>query len=201
MKNGIKQGLLLGCAVSVRLWWGSPLRRRGRWSRAAPQHKHDRDGRRDALEDRDHPCDRRGVGNRPRRADLLGQDVRRWKDRAQGAAGHDGVRQAEGRRQDRRRVRRVNRARHAAEGDEAVHDDEGAAIPGATGMQMSVSAEIVSVDTLHNKVTFKGPKGKIKTVAVQSRGPAVAAAEPEAGRCPRVSVHRGPGHRDPARSK
>ena len=44
----------------------------------------------------------------------------------------------------------------------------GAAIPGAAGAQMSVSAEIVNVDTAHNKVTFKGPKGKIKTVAVQS---------------------------------
>ena len=44
----------------------------------------------------------------------------------------------------------------------------GAAIPGAAGQQMSVSAEIVNVDTIHNKVTFKGPKGKIKTVAVQS---------------------------------
>ena len=44
----------------------------------------------------------------------------------------------------------------------------GASIPGAAGQQMSVSAEIVSVDTAHNKVTFKGPKGKIKTVAVQN---------------------------------
>jgi hypothetical protein len=44
----------------------------------------------------------------------------------------------------------------------------GASIPGAAGQQMSVSAEIVNVDTVHNKVTFKGPKGKIRTVAVQS---------------------------------
>jgi len=44
----------------------------------------------------------------------------------------------------------------------------GASVPGAAGQQMSVSAEIINVDTVHNKVTFKGPKGKIKTVSVQN---------------------------------
>jgi len=44
----------------------------------------------------------------------------------------------------------------------------GAMGAGTAGQQTSVSAEIVKVDTIHNKVTFKGPKGKIRTVAVQS---------------------------------
>ncbi len=43
-----------------------------------------------------------------------------------------------------------------------------ATIPGAAGAQVTVSAEIVSIDTTHNKVTFKGPKGKLRTVAVES---------------------------------
>jgi hypothetical protein len=39
---------------------------------------------------------------------------------------------------------------------------------GAGGMsrEMTVSAEIVSIDTAANKVTFKGPKGHMKTVSV-----------------------------------
>ena len=42
-----------------------------------------------------------------------------------------------------------------------------ATIPGAAGREMSVSAEIVSVDAAANKVTFKGPKGQLKTISVQ----------------------------------
>ena len=42
-----------------------------------------------------------------------------------------------------------------------------AAIPGAAGREVSISAEVVKVDADNNKVTFKGPKGKLKTVSVQ----------------------------------
>jgi hypothetical protein len=42
-----------------------------------------------------------------------------------------------------------------------------AAIPGAAGREISVSAEVVKVDAANNKVTFKGPRGKMKTVSVQ----------------------------------
>jgi hypothetical protein len=42
-----------------------------------------------------------------------------------------------------------------------------ASLPGAVGREVSVSAEVISVDTAHNKVTVKGPKGTERTVAVQ----------------------------------
>jgi ribosomal protein L2 len=42
-----------------------------------------------------------------------------------------------------------------------------AAMPGAAGRELSVSAEVVKVDAANNKVTFKGPKGKLRTVTVQ----------------------------------
>lgn len=42
-----------------------------------------------------------------------------------------------------------------------------AAVPGAAGREISVSAEVVKVDADSNKVTFKGPKGKLRTVTVQ----------------------------------
>ena len=36
-----------------------------------------------------------------------------------------------------------------------------------TGKQVTVSAQVVSVDPAANKVTFKGPRGKLKTIDVQ----------------------------------
>src|SRR4029079_16468553 len=42
------------------------------------------------------------------------------------------------------------------------------AIPGAAGREVTVSAEVVSVDAAHNKVTFKGPRGMLRTVNVQA---------------------------------
>jgi Cu/Ag efflux protein CusF len=42
-----------------------------------------------------------------------------------------------------------------------------ASIPGAAGREMSVSAEIINVDAAANKVTFKGPRGQLKTITVQ----------------------------------
>jgi len=41
------------------------------------------------------------------------------------------------------------------------------AVPGAAAREISVSAEVVKVDAEKNKVTFKGPKGKLKTVTVE----------------------------------
>ena len=38
---------------------------------------------------------------------------------------------------------------------------------GAAGKQYTISAQVMSVDTVNNTVTFKGPKGQIETVAVQ----------------------------------
>ena len=38
--------------------------------------------------------------------------------------------------------------------------------PATLGREMTISAEIVSVDAAANKVTLKGPKGQIKTVTV-----------------------------------
>ena len=38
---------------------------------------------------------------------------------------------------------------------------------GAAGKEVTISAEVVSVDAAANKVTFKGPKGNLKTVTVQ----------------------------------
>jgi len=38
---------------------------------------------------------------------------------------------------------------------------------GATGKQVTVSAEVVSVDTTNNTVTLKGPKGNVETIDVQ----------------------------------
>jgi len=37
---------------------------------------------------------------------------------------------------------------------------------GATGKEITASAEVVSVDPAANKVTFKGPRGQIKTISV-----------------------------------
>jgi hypothetical protein len=39
---------------------------------------------------------------------------------------------------------------------------------GAAGREVTMSAEIVSVDVANNKVTFKGPKGAMRTVKVQN---------------------------------
>jgi hypothetical protein len=38
---------------------------------------------------------------------------------------------------------------------------------GATGKQVTVSAEVISVDTTSNTVTLKGPKGNVETIDVQ----------------------------------
>jgi Cu/Ag efflux protein CusF len=38
---------------------------------------------------------------------------------------------------------------------------------GGAGKQMTVSAEVLSVDTANNTVTVKGPKGKVETIDVQ----------------------------------
>jgi len=38
---------------------------------------------------------------------------------------------------------------------------------GMTGKETTVSAQVMSVDPAANKVTFKGPKGKMKTITVQ----------------------------------
>jgi len=45
--------------------------------------------------------------------------------------------------------------------------ERAASIPGAAGREISISAEVISVDAANNKVTFKGPKGQHKTVTVQ----------------------------------
>ncbi len=45
--------------------------------------------------------------------------------------------------------------------------ERAATIPGAAGREISISAEVISVDAANNKVTFKGPKGQHKTVTVQ----------------------------------
>lgn len=52
-------------------------------------------------------------------------------------------------------------------GSKPAITERAAAIPGAAGREMSISAEVVSVDAANNKVTFKGPKGQLKTVTVQ----------------------------------
>jgi len=38
--------------------------------------------------------------------------------------------------------------------------------PAMGGREMTISAEIISVDAAANKITLKGPKGQIKTVTV-----------------------------------
>lgn len=38
---------------------------------------------------------------------------------------------------------------------------------GVAGREVTLSAEVVSVDTADNKVTFKGPRGQTKTISVQ----------------------------------
>ena len=38
---------------------------------------------------------------------------------------------------------------------------------GAAGKQMTISAQVVSVDAANNTVTFKGPKGQVETADVQ----------------------------------
>ena len=52
-------------------------------------------------------------------------------------------------------------------GSKPAMTERHAAVPGGAGREMSISAEVVSVDAPNNKVTFKGPRGQIKTVAVQ----------------------------------
>jgi Cu/Ag efflux protein CusF len=52
-------------------------------------------------------------------------------------------------------------------GSKPAMTERQAAIPGAAGREMSISAEVVSVDAANNKVTFKGPRGQLKTVTVQ----------------------------------
>lgn len=45
--------------------------------------------------------------------------------------------------------------------------ERAASVPGATGREFSIAAEIVSVDPAANQVTLKGPRGKQMTVVVQ----------------------------------
>jgi len=45
-----------------------------------------------------------------------------------------------------------------------------ATAPGAAGREVTVTAEIIKVDPAANKVTFKGPGGKRKTVTVEDPG-------------------------------
>ena len=52
-------------------------------------------------------------------------------------------------------------------GTKPTATDETAVMPGAAGHEMSISAEVVKVDAGKNTVTFKGPKGKTKTVHVE----------------------------------
>jgi Cu/Ag efflux protein CusF len=42
-----------------------------------------------------------------------------------------------------------------------------ATVPGGAGREMSISAEVISVDAAANKITFKNPKGQTKTINVQ----------------------------------
>jgi Cu/Ag efflux protein CusF len=42
-----------------------------------------------------------------------------------------------------------------------------AAVPGGAGREVSLSAEVISVDAANNKVSLKGPRGQIKTITVQ----------------------------------
>src|SRR3954468_24800901 len=55
----------------------------------------------------------------------------------------------------------------APKGSKPAVSERTATMPGAAGNEMTVMAEVVKVDTANNKVTFKGPKGKTKTVTVQ----------------------------------
>lgn len=52
-------------------------------------------------------------------------------------------------------------------GSKPALTERAASIPGAAGREVSISAEVISVDAANNKVTFKGPKGQHKTVTVQ----------------------------------
>jgi hypothetical protein len=45
--------------------------------------------------------------------------------------------------------------------------ERAASVPGATGREYSIAAEIVSIDTAANSVTLKGPRGNKMTVLVQ----------------------------------
>ncbi len=55
----------------------------------------------------------------------------------------------------------------APKGSKPAVSERAAAMPGAAGSEMTVMAEVVKVDLDSNKVTFKGPKGKTKTLTVQ----------------------------------
>ena len=55
----------------------------------------------------------------------------------------------------------------APKGSKPAVSERSAAMAGAAGTEMTVMAEVVKVDVENNKVTFKGPKGKTKTLTVQ----------------------------------
>jgi Cu/Ag efflux protein CusF len=55
----------------------------------------------------------------------------------------------------------------APKGAKPAVSERAATMPGAAGREMTVMAEVTKVDTANNKVTFKGPKGKMKTVTVE----------------------------------
>ena len=55
----------------------------------------------------------------------------------------------------------------APKGSKPAMSERSATMPGAAGNEMTIMAEVVKVDVANNKVTFKGPKGKTKTLTVQ----------------------------------
>ena len=69
---------------------------------------------------------------------------------------------------------------------------------GMGSREMTVSAEVVSVDAAANKVTFKGPKGQIRTVTVADPQMQKKLPEPQARPGRAVHVHGGDGGVDPA---
>jgi hypothetical protein len=52
-------------------------------------------------------------------------------------------------------------------GSKPSMSERAARAPGAVGREVTVSAEVVSVDPVTNHITLKGPKGNLQTIAVQ----------------------------------
>jgi len=55
----------------------------------------------------------------------------------------------------------------APKGTKPAVSERAANMPGAAGREMTIMAEVTKVDLANNKVTFKGPKGKTKTLTVE----------------------------------
>jgi Cu/Ag efflux protein CusF len=51
--------------------------------------------------------------------------------------------------------------------EKTMRSRNAAAASGMQGREVNVSAEVVSVDPAANKVTFKGPRGQLKTITVE----------------------------------